>query len=173
MFWSEDVGFKEIPIQQIPNLYLEGELKNLPAIDRIECPELVYMLEPTRTDWGRAEPGEFQALDYFISHLPLLNLPTGTTIRLRPHPADEAHKYDSWIKRQFGQQILLDSSSSVSEALINAKWVVGCESSALIIALIAGREVFCSLPPWAPPCRLPHEGLRYLSSLKGVPNEIL
>lgn len=165
--------FHEIPIKQISNLYLEGELKSLPSVDRIENPELVYMLEPTRACWGRTEPGEFQALDYFISHLPLLNLPTGTLIRLRPHPADEAHKYDAWIKRQFSYRIVLDSSRSVSEALVKAKWVVGCESSALIIALIAGREVYCSLPPWAPPCRLPHEGLRYIRELKGASNAIL
>lgn len=159
--------FKDIPIQQIPNLYLEGELKDLPTIGRIENPELVYMLEPTRTNWGRSEPGEFQALDYFMDKLPLLNLPKGTPIKLRPHPADEAHKYDQWIMRQSRNKVVLDLSCSVSEALVNAKWVVGCESSALIIALIAGREVYCSLPPWAPPCRLPHDGLRYLSELKG------
>lgn len=159
--------FKDIPIQQIPNLYLEGELKDLPTIGGIENPELIYMLEPTRANWGRSEPGEFQALDYFMDKLPLLNLPKGTPIKLRPHPADEAHKYDQWIMRQSRNKVMLDLSCSVSEALVNAKWVVGCESSALIIALIAGREVYCSLPPWAPPCRLPHDGLRYLSELKG------
>jgi hypothetical protein len=39
---------------------------------------------------------------------------------------------------------------------------VGCESMALVVALAAGREVFSSLPPWAPPCRLPHAGVRRL-----------
>jgi len=37
--------------------------------------------------------------------------------------------------------------------------VVGCESFALVVALAAGRRVCSTLPPWAPPCRLPQPGI--------------
>ena len=49
-----------------------------------------------------------------------------------------------------------------------ARWVVGCESQALVVALAAGRQVWSSLPPWAPPCRLPQAGVQRLAQQAGV-----
>jgi hypothetical protein len=154
--------FPDQTIRLQENLYLADQLRRIPALDAAAPSELLYVLEPTRNDWGRGELGELQALDFFASHIGALRLPLGTRIRLRPHPSDPPGKYDSWIARHLELGAVLDDSVDLGRAVGRARWVVGCESFALVLALHAGRQVVCTLPPWAPPCRLPHHGLIHL-----------
>ena len=156
--------FKNMRIRLVPNLYLANQVqcvKSTPTSD----PEILYVLEPMRTNWGRVEEGEFQALDFFATKLHLLNLPPDIVIRLRPHPSDPPGKYDAWIANHPALHILSDNSLNLSDAISRARWVAGCESYALVIALGADRQVFCTLPPWAPACRLPHDGLIHLNMI--------
>ncbi len=159
-----ETTFPGAHIRLVPNLYLANQIQSVLPAPIVE-PELLYVMEPIRTDWGRGEEGEFQALDYFVSKLPRLNLPAETVIRLRLHPSEPKGKYDAWIAMHPALNILVDNSHQMSEALSRARWVAGCESFALVIALGAGRQVFCSLPPWAPACRLPHHGLIHLNKI--------
>lgn len=147
---------------QVPNRYVETQLRDIARVDKADVPELLYVLEPIRSDWGQGTPGEFQALDYFVSHLPGLDLPSVTVIRLRPHPSDAPGKYNNWIASHPDLKIQLDGSLGIAQSLGRATWVAGCESFALVLAIMAGRKVYCTLPPWAPACRLPHRGLIHI-----------
>lgn len=159
-------AFQGLPLRQVENWYLQQQLAGLakPGIDSV--PELLYLAEPARDDWGRGVPGEFQALDYFANALAWLDLPAQKGIRLRPHPSDPSGKYDQWIRAHPELDIDLDDSPDMASALGRARWVAGCESYGLVLALAAAREVFCTLPPWAPPCRLPQSGLVHLAALE-------
>ena len=149
------------------DVYAQQILAGLPKVAELTDNQLLYLLEPMRADWGRAIAGEFQALDYMIEHLALLKLPADTHIRLRPHPSDPPGKYDAYLSRSCGYRITLDWGN-LKDSIAGAKWVVGCESFAMTLALRAGRSVFCSLPPWAPACRLPHAGLVHLKKLRSL-----
>lgn len=150
-------------VAQHANLYLQAEVDEaLLAGTHGHADEVLYVLEPARSDWGRGEPGEFQALNYFVDNMPALGLSPAARVHLRPHPSDPPKKYESWMRGHPQVNCLLDRSSSLGQALAGPGWVAGCESFALVVALAAGRQVVCSLPPWAPPCRLPHEGLIHL-----------
>ena len=95
-FWVTDEYALEIAersfpgrtVLQVPNRYVETQLREIARVDKTGAPELLYVLEPVRNDWGRGTPGEFQALDYFVSRLPSLGLPSTAVICLRPHPSD-------------------------------------------------------------------------------------
>jgi len=152
-------------VLQVPNYYLEKQLRDIALLDKPTNPKLLYILEPIRSKWGRNIPGEFQALDYFISKFPQLGIPEETVICLRPHPSDLEGKYNDWIKLHSNMNIKVDDSISITESLGRAAWVAGCESFVLVLALMAGRTVYCTLPPWAPICRLPHSGLIQLREL--------
>jgi hypothetical protein len=152
-------------LRLVPNWYLKQQLALLAQSDKADRAEFLYLAEPARSNWGRGTPGEFQALDYFAGKLPLLDLPQDVYIRLRPHPSDPPGKYDFWMQDHPELPLELDNSSSMSIALGRAKWVAGCESYGLALALAAGCRVFCTLPPWAPPCRLPQAGLIHLATL--------
>ena len=149
------------------NVYSQKMLAAVRPISDVHSNVLLYILEPMRSDWGRRGDGEFQALDYLFAHLSHLKLPEDTVIKLRPHPSDPSGKYDGYLARQYGYRIEMDRGS-LAESLSNAQWVAGCESFALTLALQAGRTVFCTLPPWAPACRLPHTGLIHLKNLLEV-----
>ncbi len=155
--------FPGLPLHRAPNTYLSAE------VGRITEPrdgrELLYILEPARSDWGRDKLGEFQALDFFVERLGELKLPGETRLRLRPHPSDPAGKYDEWIARHNHLDIEMAASEPLSDAISRASTVVGCNSFALVVALAAGRRVVCTLPPWAPACYLPHRGLIQLKDL--------
>lgn len=171
-FWVTDDYAMEIaqytfpgqPVIKIPNRYIENQLHEIAQEINSSTPELLYVLEPIRSDWGRGTPGEFQALDYFISCLPQLGLPSATVIRLRPHPSDALGKYNNWVACHPTLNIQIDYSLSIAQSMGRSSWVAGCESFALVLALMAGRNVFCTLPPWAPACRLPHRGLKHIKS---------
>jgi hypothetical protein len=159
-------NFPDLPLSQVENWYLKQQLAMLGKPDTKAQPELLYIAEPARSDWGRGMPGEFQALDFFVSKLPQLGLPQGLQIRLRPHPSDAPGKYEAWMQAYPELTLELDRSSTIADALGRASWVAGCESYGLALALAAGRRVFCTLPPWAPACRLPQAGLVHLAALE-------
>lgn len=158
--------FDGTPLRLVENWYFQEQVAQLAPPMINAPPELLYLAEPVRSDWGRDKPGEFQALDYFADRLSFLGLPANLRIRLRPHPSDPASKYDSWISTHPELTIELDQSSSMAEALTGARWVAGCESYGLVLALAAGRIVYSTLPPWAPACRLPQAGLIRLAALE-------
>lgn len=151
------------------NLYLRAEVAAIappPALQQV-----LYVLEPMRSDWGRGVPGELQALDHFMQQRVGAGVPASAPIRLRPHPSDAPGKYDAWIARQraqcgAGADLALDRHATLAGAIGASTWVVGCESMALVVALAAGRCVHTTLPPWAPACRLPQRGIGRLSSAK-------
>ena len=151
------------------HLYLQHQLEHIaPCPDPVRHPDVLYVLEPARSDWGRQQPGEFQALDYFIAHRQHLGLPADGAVHLRPHPADPPGKYEAWIAQQNDSRIRLDDARTLAEAIDRHAWVAGCESMALVVALAAGRRVVCTLPPWAPACRLPQRGLVHLKARVGL-----
>jgi hypothetical protein len=153
--------FPGIPISLKQDLYANQQLKQVLPLSDVIYNELLYLLEPARSDWGYGEAGEFQALRYFFSHLPNLGLPDNTQIRLRSHPSDSPGKYNEFLSMEHTNSVILDTGS-LPEALSRSKWVAGCQTYALTLALKAGRTVYGTLPPWAPPCVLPHKGLIHI-----------
>lgn len=149
-------------VRQQPNLYLAKQLHGIAPVP--QQPEVLYLLEPARSDWGLQEAGEFQALNYFMAHRARAGVPAAAVVRLRPHPSDPAGKYDAWLQRHAGRAVLAPNAP-LAQDLSRASWVAGCETAALAVALAAGRRTVCTLPPWAPPCRLPQQGLIHLQRL--------
>jgi hypothetical protein len=162
--------FKNVYVIELPNVYLDDMVKTIPRVSS-DCLTLLYVLEPIRTDWGRGKPGEFQALDFFVQHMNLIvgNLPVH--VSLRPHPSDVPGKYDSWIKSYKRLNIDLNTQPSLGKAIEHAKWVVGAETFAMVVANAAGRKTYSSLPPWGHRCQLPQPEIEHLSDL--IPKSLL
>ncbi len=171
-------NFPDTPVKEFPNAYLADQIAQIKALesqwpDRSDgLTRVLYLLEPIRAAWaGKESLGEFQALDYFVSKIQSLNLGPKIEISLRSHPSDAPNKYNSWCGRFAQYQISVDRFASLAEAIAWSDWVVGCETAALVCALGAGRKVISSLPPWAPPCRLPHKEILHLRELLGQTTE--
>jgi hypothetical protein len=167
--------FPEVPIRQLPNLYLEELVEEVaahgPQPARQRPRNILYVLEPIRQRWGNDDrPGELQAFQFFLDHLAEAGAGEDVHIWLRPHPSDSPGKYDDWVRLFPGVNLTVDKTDSLSHQIAWADWVVGCESFALVIALHAKRVVMSTLPPWAPRCRLPQRELRHLRDI--VPHSL-
>jgi hypothetical protein len=148
-----------------PNPYLEEQVRRIRPRPGGETGDVLYVLEPFRESWGSDRPAELQALDYFMAARERLGIAPGTPIRLRLHPTERAAKYAAWIAEQDDPAIRLDTAGDMADAINGADWVIGCQSYALVIALRAGRRVVSALPPNAPACLLPMDGIIHLRAL--------
>jgi len=150
--------FKDIKTTIVKNYYMESMISEINKLCFDSEKHILYILEPIRNDWGKkGKLGEFYALDYFIECLPKISALKEVKILIRPHPSDYSGKYDDWLSKQKLSNMRLDISDSLSESIAKSFCVVGCESYALVLALMAGRKVYSSIPPWAPRSRLPFE----------------
>ena len=156
--------FKDITIVELPNTYLKNLVKRIAPVPK-DCKNLLYVLEPIRNDWGRGELGEFQALDFFVNSLEKVVGQEPVHITLRPHPSDSPDKYNDWLKAHSGLDIALDSRNGLNEAIAQARWVVGAETFAMVVASAAGRKTYSSLPPWANRCSLPISEIIHMRDL--------
>ena len=157
--------FPDLAIQIKHNLYL-SEMVNQIKLMSCREGEVLYVLEPIHANWCKQSEGEFQALNYFVTNIDRIGIDPAAKIRLRLHPSEVLGKYDEWLANHHEFNVAIDDSHTLAEAIGKSEWVVGCESYAMVIALLAGRKVASTLPPWAHRNRLPHHAIIALRDLK-------
>jgi hypothetical protein len=159
-------AFPAVTIRERTNLYLQREVAAVRSKGSPRAGRVLFVSEPVRFTWpGLAQLGEMEALDYLMSNLNLLGLHGPLQLRLRLHPSESPDKYDEWIACHPHLDLALDRSGSLSQAIAEAEWVAGCETTAMVLALAADRRTVSTLPPAAPRCRLPQRNLHHLRDM--------
>lgn len=153
-----------VSIFQIRDYYSINQLSKISPINPSTPNQMLYLFEPMQQNWGRKLAGEFQAFNYLIDNFHALNLPSDTRIIIRPHPSDDPQKFTGFLNHKNYPQIILDQGE-LSNSISQSKWVAGCQTYALTLAIKSGRVAYCSLPPWAPDCQLPHKELVHLKNI--------
>jgi hypothetical protein len=132
---------------------------------------ILYVCEPVEEHAERAygNPRHFgytehEALKFFLDNVDRLD-PDGRAIVVRPHPSETTDKY-AWAANASSRPISLSTGKTLLQETLAADIVVGCESMALVVAMLAGRRVVCSIPAGGRPCQLPHAGIEHLASLE-------
>lgn len=110
--------------------------------------------------WGYTE---FDAIEYFWDNIDVLDGPIDRVV-IRPHPSDISGKYDRIIKKYAGIVKLSDGKPLIEE-IVDSDVVVGCESMALVIGVLAHKKVVSCIPPNGPACRLPQTDILHLREL--------
>lgn len=104
---------------------------------------------------------EFDALDYFFSNLNRLDLSVNQ-IDIRPHPSESEEKY-SWLECHSQQlKVAVNNEPPIFDHILSADIVVGCESMALVLGLLANKKVISVIPPGGEPCVLPQKEILHL-----------
>ncbi|NWF37931.1 hypothetical protein F3F96_02100 [Mariprofundus sp. NF] len=174
--------FSDVPVRLIENPYMMDIREEINQCrDKQDtgkgCYNILYVCEPVSVhalkDSGREDAvgyTEFEAMDLFISHLKVLDHSDGEIqVRIRSHPSEPADKYAHYAKSySSGLGITLCRETSLIEDCVWSDMVVGMNSMALIIALEAGRKVFCCIPGHSKPTGLPHEGILNFLELKKI-----
>lgn len=146
------------------NFYLEHMI-NLAKVEKEPyVPELLYLSEPMRNDWGMNIQGEFQALDFFLQNIEKIGLPNEYNFIFRLHPSEDIDKYKKFLDER-GIKYIFDINTNLSSALGRASWIVGCQTYAMVIACALEKKVFSSLPPQAPELALPYKEIQQLKNL--------
>ena len=167
--------FPSTPIRLIDDPYLQKIRSDLDAfhMDNITIDiDILYVCEPIR-EHAKIKYGdenylgytEESALKFFFENVHLLSCQS-SKIMIRPHPSDPANKYN-WVSRySLGSlEVKFGGDQSLISEILRSRIVVGCESMAMVVALVAGRNVYSSIPNEGRDCVLPHEGIMRMSAM--------
>lgn len=134
---------------------------------------ILYVCEPVREHalreygnerhWGYTEE---EALRYFLANLDALGARVGYIV-IRPHPSEAPGKYD-WAREEFDLPIAGGGAQTLFEEVAACDVVVGCESMAMVVGLLAGRRVISCIPPGGKPCALPQPEIESIADLLKV-----
>ena len=83
---------------------------------------------------------------------------------IRPHPSENQRKYD-WVLNEFGEQVKPGGNKTLLEEVFDAELVVGCNSMAMVVGLIAGKRVISGLPPGHRTYCLPMPEIEHLHNI--------
>ncbi len=181
--WVSDSYAKKIAINTFPgikiienkNYYLEDLKKTLQlkkssdSKSRPKGKTVLYICEPLSEQalkqygdkkyWGYTE---YEALEFFLEHIKIVDKDI-IKIILRLHPAETEGKYDDIISRY---PILIElGTNSLSTEITESDIIIGCESMAMVVGLIAGKRVISCIPPGGKPSELPHKEIEKLTTL--------
>jgi len=166
--------FPNLPVRLVANPYwadIRLELAALPArVDADGGLTVLYVCEPIR-DHARMQFGderhwgyvEEDALRFFLDNIAALGQPVAA-IRIRPHPSEPAGKYH-WAAEEFQLPIEHAGGRPLVQEIADSDVVVGCESMAMVVGLLAGKRVVSSIPPAGRPCSLPQPQIAHLLAL--------
>lgn len=170
--------FPSTPVKLLNNPYfldLREELadyKNYLGVHNRNTINILYVCEPIREHalftygneryWGYTEE---EAIRYFLNNLYVFEKPIGRVV-IRPHPSETWDKYE-WVKAEFNLSIVRGNAKSLVNEIAESDVVVGCESMALVVGLLAGKRVISCIPPLGKKISLPHPEIIQLRSLLG------
>ena len=166
--------FPNIPIKSQINPYFDDLRSvflniesNKPLTSKIS---ILYVCDPVRNHaykkygdelhWGYTEES---ALTYFLENIESLRLDIAL-ITIRPHPSENLDKYQ-WAKALAPGIINFGGDKTLVQEMIDADVVVGCESMAMVVGLLAGKRVISCIPPGSHPLRLPQAEIEKLHEL--------
>jgi len=161
---SSDCGIPTQKLRFVENQYFVQIKEEAEAYSHEVLPEsILYVCEPV-SEHMKKEHGdefylgynEFTAMEFFLKTVLRSDKRSGA-ITVRLHPSEKKGKYDQIIAF-FGNDLHIGISNDVQlyEDIQRAETVVGCESMALVVALLLNKKVFTVIPPQGVPCRLPH-----------------
>ena len=149
-------AFSGIDIKLKANPYFMDIISQLEKIDleqtdRPVVDNILYVSSPIREHaqseygdenyWGFTEESAFR---YFMENIAVLNHPTRRVI-LRPHPSEAKDKYD-WAVEEFSPNVSIGGKTILLNEVAQSDIIVGYNSMAMVIGLIAGKRVINALP---------------------------
>ena len=167
--------FAPLPVRLIANPYFEDIRLELAGIERrrnsgVAGLAVLYVCEPISEHalvrfGNKRHFGYFEdeAMRFFLGNVACLGASVDR-ICIRPHPSEAVDKYD-WVKRESNLPIEMGGQRSLVEEVADCDIVVGCESMAMVVGLLAGKRVISCIPPGGKPCGLPHPQIERLQLL--------
>ena len=166
--------FSSLPVILVPNPYFTEILQQLNDSINSEKHKdkisVLYVCEPIREHallqhgnesyWGYSEE---DALIFFLNNIFVISKRI-KIIKIRPHPSEDIEKY-KWVSRYSDLILFSDGNKSLIEEIFKADIIVGCESMAMVVGLLAEKRVISCIPPGSRECGLPHSEIEHLQNM--------
>ena len=107
--------------------------------------------------WGYTED---DALRYFLKNIHTFFTQIDS-ICIRLHPSEPQGKYDA-IVSAFDLPVTYGGKETLLQEIVKHNTIVGCETMAMVVGLLAKKRVVSSIPPGGHPCRLPQKEIEML-----------
>ena len=164
--------FKGVKIIRIPNYYLNLSLKKFKLLKVNKDNNLLYLSEPIQSHYKKGSPfekkkdyNEYKSLKFFLNNVSKISKNIKKII-IRLHPSDKRSKYKSIISKFKYLPIQLSNNTSLLKDISQSSIIFGCETLAMVIALMAKKRVICTIPPKSKSkCSLPYKSVEYLRDL--------
>ena len=168
--------FPQEKLRLVPNPYfldIKEELKSIVLSTKANHKtRILYVCEPILEPsirgyghplhWGYTE---YDAMRFFYEKLPkIISIEKIEYVRVRKHPSESRNKYDNILQEYPAISFQKSDVNSLIEDCIWSDWVVGCESMALVVGLLAGKKVYSCIPLAGNECSLPHREIIELRS---------
>jgi hypothetical protein len=166
--------FDQTPVLLQPNPYVEDLLVEIARIQTNKsgsaANRVLYVCEPI-ADHALAQYGderhwgytEYDALRFFLTNVAALGQPVDAII-IRPHPSEQAGKYQ-WVDGLIPMPVEFGGKKTLLQETLESDIIVGCESMAMVVGLLAGKRVISTIPPGGRPCQLPHGDIERMQHL--------
>ena len=164
--------FYNVKITKIPNYYLNSCLNELKSYKVSRVNYFLYLSEPIKSHYKKGNTfekkrdfNEYQSLMFFLKNINKISNNV-QKIKIRLHPSDKQTKYNAIIKKFKHLPVEISKTKSLLKDINQSSKIFGCETMAMVIALMAKKKVFCTIPPHSKSkCSLPYKSIQYLRSL--------
>ncbi len=166
--------FPSLPVVFKSNPFFEDLIVELAQIEPVSSTSqkksMLYVCEPLGEQaliqygneyyWGYTEE---EALQFFLKNIKAIGVDI-KEVNIRPHPSENRAKYN-WAIKPTAYPIRISGDKTLLEEISEADVVIGCESMAMVVGLLAKRRVISSIPPGGKACGLPQRGIERLQVL--------
>jgi hypothetical protein len=162
--------FPDLPIRLVPNPYFIDIKQQLAALgarkdSAARREKTVLYVSENISDHARVVHGnerhlgytEFDAIEYFLENIDVLG-EVVERVLIRPHPSDVRGKYD-YLTERYPDLVRLSDGEPLLNEVAEADIVVGSQSTAMVVGLLADKMVISCIPPSCPECNLPQENI--------------
>ncbi len=138
--------FPEILVKLKTNIYLIDQINEIKfKINNLKIKDhnhrqILYLLQPI----GKKK--EFVYLDLFMKLYQTKYKNDYNKILIKLHPSEHEDKYSHWLKKNFSFPIIMDNKITLIDAIVKSDLIVGIDSYAMYVAIMAGKNVYQFLP---------------------------
>ena len=162
--------FPFVNVRNVGNDYLEGaaaqvKARSLSAIPRAGAKRVLFVSEPlsvaAERKYGNSRHygyTEHDALAALFTHARKNWAGQIESMKIRRHPSEAPGKFSA-VADQAPFPVVECGDAPLVEDCAWADWIVGCQSMALVVGLLAGKQVFSAIPRGGLPCAIPLPGI--------------